>query len=71
VFLGGSSRLVKILRVCGVGWNFFKMSVKELGDVLEGETTVQQMIVSFAPTISFTSHSSNASSSGSSVISSN
>jgi hypothetical protein len=38
VFLGGSSRLVKILRVCGVGRNFFKMSVKELGDVLEGET---------------------------------
>src|SRR6266436_2553009 len=29
------------------------MSVKELGDVLEGETTVQQMIVSFAPTIFF------------------
>jgi len=29
------------------------MSVKELGDVLEGETTVQRMIVSFAPTISF------------------
>jgi len=53
VFLGGSSRLVKILRVCGVGWNFFKMSVKELGEVLEGETTVQRMIVSFAPTISF------------------
>jgi hypothetical protein len=53
VFLGGSSRLVKILRVCGVGRNFFKMSVKELGDVLEVETTVQQMIVSFAPTISF------------------
>src|SRR5882724_3650994 len=53
VFLGGSSRLVKILRVCGVGRNFFKMSVKELGDVLEGESTVQQMIVSFAPTISF------------------
>jgi len=53
VFLGGGSHLVKILRVCGVGQNFFKMSVKELGDVLEGETTVQQMIVSFAPTISF------------------
>jgi len=53
VFLGGSSRLVKILRVCGVGRNFFKMSVKELGDVLEGETTVQRMIVSFAPTIFF------------------
>ena len=53
MFLGGSSRLVKILKVCGVGWNFFKMSVKELGDVLEGETTVQRMIVSFAPTISF------------------
>ena len=53
MFLGGSSRLVKILRVCGVGRNFFKMSVKELGDVLKGETTVQQMIVSFAPTISF------------------
>jgi hypothetical protein len=29
------------------------MSVKELGDVLEGETTVQRMIVSFTPTISF------------------
>ena len=29
------------------------MSVKELGDVLEGETTVQWMIVLFAPTISF------------------
>jgi len=53
MFLGGSSCLVKILRVCGVGQNFFKMSVKELGDVLEGETTVQRMIVSFAPIISF------------------
>ena len=53
MFLGGSSHLVKILRVYGVGRNFFKMSVKELGDVLEGETTIQQMIVSFAPTISF------------------
>jgi len=40
VFLGGSSHLEKILRVCGVGWNFFKMSVKELGDALEGETTI-------------------------------
>jgi len=29
------------------------MSVKELGDVLEGETTVQWMIVSFVPTIFF------------------
>jgi hypothetical protein len=29
------------------------MSVKELGDVLEGETTVQWMIVSFAPIILF------------------
>ena len=53
MFLGGSSGLVKILRVCGVGRNFFKMSVKELGNVLEGETTVQWMIVLFAPTISF------------------
>jgi len=53
VFPGGSSRLVKILRVCGVGRNFFKMSMKELGDVLEGETTVQRMIVLFAPTVSF------------------
>ena len=53
MFLGGSSRLVKIVRVCGVGRNFFKMSVKELGDVLEGETTVQRMIVLFAPTIFF------------------
>ena len=53
MFLGGSSHLVKILRVCGVGWNFFKMSMKELGDVLEGETTVQRVIVSFAPTIFF------------------
>jgi len=52
VFLGGSSRLVKILRVCGVGWNFFKMSVKELGDVLEGESIIRWMIISFAPTIS-------------------
>jgi len=31
VLLGGSSCLVKILRVCGVGQNIFKMSVKELG----------------------------------------
>ena len=53
MFLGGSSRLVKILRVCGVGWNFFKMSVKELGDALEGETTIQHMIILFAPTTSF------------------
>jgi len=40
VLLSGSSRPVKILRVCGVGWNFFKMSMKELGDALEGETTI-------------------------------
>jgi hypothetical protein len=53
VFLGGSSRLVKILRVCGVGWNFFKMSMKELGDVLEGESIIWWMIILFAPTISF------------------
>ena len=53
MLLGGSFCLVKILRVCGVGQNFFKMSVKELGDVLEGETIIQWMIVSFAPTISF------------------
>jgi len=53
VFLGGSSHLVKILRVCGVGWNFFKMSVKELGDALEGETTTWWMIILFTPTTSF------------------
>jgi len=52
VFLGGSSRLVKILRVCGVGQNFFKMSVKELGDMLEGESIIWWMIILFAPTIS-------------------
>jgi len=52
VFLDGSSCLVKILRVCGVWWNFFKMSVKELGDVLEGESIIQRMIILFAPTIS-------------------
>jgi len=51
MFLGGSSCLVKILRVCGVGRNFFKMSVKELGDVLEGESIIRRMIISFAPTI--------------------
>jgi len=53
VLLGGGSHLVKILKVCGVGWNFFKMSVKKLGDALEGETTIWQMIISFAPTTSF------------------
>ena len=53
MLLGGSSCLVKILRVCGVGWNFFKMNVKELGDALEGETTTWRMIISFAPTTSF------------------
>src|SRR6266436_5214525 len=53
VLLGGSSHLVKILRVYGVGQNFFKMSVKELGDALKGETTTQRMIISFAPTTSF------------------
>ena len=52
MFLGGSSCLVKILRVYGVGRNFFKMSVKELGDVLEGESIIWWMIISFAPTIS-------------------
>jgi hypothetical protein len=36
VLLSGSSRLVKILRVCGVGRNFFKMSVKELGGYVGG-----------------------------------
>jgi hypothetical protein len=29
------------------------MSVKELGDTLEDETTIQRMIISFAPTTSF------------------
>jgi len=53
VLLGGSSHLVKILRVCGVGQKFFKMSVKELGDALEGETTTQWMIILFALTTFF------------------
>jgi hypothetical protein len=51
MLLDGSSHLVKILRVCGVGQNFFKM--KELGDALEGETTTWWMIILFVPTTSF------------------
>jgi hypothetical protein len=39
---------VKVLGVCGVGRNYFKMRVEELGDILEGEVAVHQMIVLFA-----------------------
>ena len=51
VLFGGSSRLVKVLGICGVGRNYFKMRVEELGDILEGEVAVHQMIVSFALTM--------------------
>src|SRR5882762_9450325 len=51
VLLGGSSRLVKVLGVCGVGRNYFKMRLEELGDILEGEVAIHQMIVSFSPTM--------------------
>ncbi|KIM76119.1 hypothetical protein PILCRDRAFT_13027 [Piloderma croceum F 1598] len=51
VLLGGSSRLVKVLGVCGVGRNYFKMRLEELGDILEGEVAIRRMIVSFSPTM--------------------
>ena len=51
VLLGGSSKLVKVLGVCRVGRNYFKMRVEELGDILEGEIAVHQMIVLFALTM--------------------
>ena len=49
--MGGSSRLVRILGVCGVGRNYFKMRLEELRDILEGEVAICQMIVSFSPTM--------------------
>jgi len=49
--LGGSSRLAKVLGVCGVGRNYFKMRLEELGDILEGEVAICRMIVSFSPTM--------------------
>src|SRR5882672_2379107 len=51
ILLGGSSRLVKVLGVCGVGRNYFKMRLEELGDILEGEVAIHQMIMSFTPTM--------------------
>jgi len=42
---------VKVLGVCGVGRNHFKMRVEELGDILEGEVAIHQMIVLFIPTM--------------------
>ena len=51
VLLGGSSRLVKVLGVCGVGRNYFKMRLEELGGILEGEVAIRRMIVSFSPTM--------------------
>ena len=49
--MGGSSRLVKVLGVCGVGRNYFKMRLEELGDILEEEVAIRQMIVSFSLTM--------------------
>jgi hypothetical protein len=42
---------VKVLGVCGVGRNYFKMRLEELGDILEGEVAICWMIVSFSPTM--------------------
>ncbi len=59
VFFEDSSQLVKVLRVCGVGRYYFKMRVEELGDILEGEVVIHQMIVLFIPTmfwLSFLQH---------------
>src|SRR6266436_1398963 len=51
ILLGGSSRLVKVLGVCRVGRNYFKMRLEELGGILEGEVAIRRMIVSFSPTM--------------------
>jgi len=51
VLLGGSSRLVKVLGVCGVGINYFKTRLEELGIFWRGEVVIHQMIVSFSPTM--------------------
>jgi len=42
---------VKVLGVCRVGRNYFKMRVEELGDILEGDVAVHWMIVLFTPTM--------------------
>ena len=42
---------MKVLGVCGVGRNYFKMRLEELGDILEGEVVIHRMIVSFSPTM--------------------
>ena len=42
---------MKVIGVCGVGRNYFKMRVEELGDILEGEVVICRMIVLFTPTM--------------------
>ena len=42
---------MKVLGVCRVGKNCFKMRLEELGGILEGEVAICRMIVSFSPTM--------------------
>ncbi len=49
VILGNNARLAKVLGVVGVGQNYFMMGLKDSGKALEGEMTLQRMVVSFAP----------------------
>src|ERR1700729_4228748 len=53
VIFGTSGKLGRILGVCGVGRNFFMLRVKELGGFLDGEVTVQRMVVLFPPSGGF------------------
>jgi hypothetical protein len=49
VILGNNVRLAKVMGVVGVGWNYFMMGLKDSGRTLEGEMTLQRMVVSIEP----------------------
>jgi len=53
LIFGTSGRLGRLLRVCGVGSNFFMLRVKELGGSLDGEVVTQRMVVLSPPTGDF------------------
>ena len=49
VIFGNSRRLGQVLRVCGVGKNYFMMRIKNMGRTLGNEVAVRRMVVSFPP----------------------
>ena len=49
VRLGASGRIVEVLEVGGVGRNFFRMKLREVGNPWAGKVTAQGLVVSFNP----------------------